>query len=103
MSKVRYAVLGFAVVLLVLFFCMGSDDDLLSPEHTGIVVDVNEGDNGFTFILETRDSDIRCFSSDVPMELGYYEVIGDFSKDGRIFFVEQLIYLDRWMCIHPDM
>ena len=94
MSKVRYAVLGFTIILLVLFFCIGSDDDLLSPEYTGIVVDVNEGDNGFIFFLETSDSDIRCFSSDVPIDLGYYGVIGDFSKDGRIFFVEQLIYLD---------
>ena len=92
----RYSVLGLSIILIAGSFVILSDPDSVSYDHTGIVSNVSESTNGFTFHLHTSDrTDIRCFSYDRPSELGYYAVSGDMSDDGNIFFVSVLQCLDR--------
>lgn len=91
----KYATIGLAVILMVMMFAFYSDSDNLDPEYTGIVSDIREGSNGFTFQLNTVDDSFRCYSSSCPEHLGYYGVIGSFSDDDTIFFVSTLIPLDR--------
>lgn len=91
----RYSVLGLAVVLVTGTFVVFSDEDLVGYEYTGIVSDIREGENGFTFTLSGPDgSGMRCFSREEPSDLGYYAVSGEFSDDGNIFFVSSLRNLD---------
>ena len=91
----RYTVLGVSVLLIAGVFLFFSDTDNIGYDHTGIVSDVRESTNGYTFHLHDSDrNDIRCFSYEEPVEMGYYAVSGEFSDDGNIFFVSTLRSLD---------
>ena len=94
-SMSRYTVLGLSILVISGMFVFFTDIDNLDYDYTGIVSDVRESENGFTFHLHTsgRD-DIRCFSTIEPVELGYYAIIGDFSDDGNILFVSVMRNLD---------
>ena len=91
----RYVILGLSVVLISMVFVHFSDEENIEYDYTGIVSDVREGENGFTFHLHTSGRvDIRCFSEERPAELGYYAVKGDMSDDGGILFVSAMMDLD---------
>ena len=91
----RYTVLGLSVVLIIGSFVLLSDPDSVSYDYRGIVSDVSESTNGFVFHIHTPDQeDIRCFSYERPVELGFYAVSGEISDDGNIFFVSYLYNLD---------
>ena len=62
MSAHRYAALGMAVVLVVLTLVLFSDESMQEDlDMTGIVSDIREGANGYTFTLNTYDGGGRCF------------------------------------------
>ncbi len=88
--------MSFTIILLVLCFVIFSNDVMkMTPEYTGIVSEIYEGDNGYTFTFSTIDDEFRCFSEECPEEYGYYGIIGDFSNDSTIFFVNELMDLDE--------
>lgn len=91
----RYVFLAISVMVIACVFVFFSDPDNIEYEYTGIVSDVSESSSGFTFHLHTSSQeDIRCFSYDEPVGLGYYAISGEFSDDGNIFFVSVLRNLD---------
>ena len=99
MSAHRYAALGMAVVLVALTLVLFSDESMQEdPDMTGIVSDVKEGANGYTFTLNTYDGSTRCFFRERPADLSYCGVSGTFSDDGSILFVDRLVVLER--CPH---
>lgn len=96
MSSKRYVAVGLAVVLVaVLFITFSEDEGDEDYDMTGIVHDIRGSTNGFTFYIDTIDSQIRCFSRLSPVDLGYYGLKGSFSEDGSIFFVETLTSLEE--------
>ncbi len=94
MSIRKYIVLGLSMILVVSSFLFLSDDKNLESDYTGIVSDINQSSNGYIFILNTEDSKIKCFYTISPEYLKYYGIIGDFSDDRSIFFVERMILLE---------
>lgn len=96
MSVRRYAAVGAAVIVVALTLVTFSGDSFRDdPDVTGIVCDIRESTNGFTFTLITHDGEVRCFSQDRPVELSYVGVSGSYSDDGGILFVERLTDLER--------
>lgn len=96
MSAHRYAALGMAVVLVVLTLVLFSDESMQEdPDMTGIVSDIREGANGYTFTLNTYDGSVRCFFRERPADLSYCGVSGTFSDDRSILFVDRLVQLER--------
>lgn len=90
-----YTVLGLAVVMVAGVFVVFSDADSASYDYTGIAQHIRQGDNGYTFDLQTSsDGTFRCFARDSVSDLGYYAVAGEFSDDGTIFFVSSIHSLD---------
>lgn len=94
-SMSRYTVLGISIIMVAGIFVFFTDTDNLDFDYTGIVSDVKEGSSGYTFHLNMSNGEsIRCFSTEEPVDLGYYAVIGDFSDDGNILFTKVLRNLD---------
>lgn len=92
----KYTMLGLSVLLITCLFVFFSDGDNLEYDYNGIVSDVSRSDHGFTFDLHVSDGSVfRCFSEGEPSELGHYAVLGEFSDDGNIFFIERMKNLDR--------
>lgn len=91
----RYAILGISIVVIAGIFVFFTDPNNIRYDHTGIVSDVDDSEKGYTFHLhDAHGNDIRCFSYERPVELGYYAVSGELSDDGNIFFVSVLRNLD---------
>lgn len=90
----KYIVLGVSVILITVFFVFFSDSDNLEYDYTGIVSDISEGDNGYTFDLHVSGDVFRCFYENEPENMGHYSVIGEFSNDGNIFFIDRMKNLD---------
>lgn len=95
MSSKKYAVVGFAMILIVILFLSFSEGTNGSEyDMTGIVHDIRSSSSGFTFHLDTSDDSIWCYSKESPADLGYYGVDGSFSDDGSIFFVKTMVRLE---------
>lgn len=103
MSSKKYAVVGFAMILIaILFLSFSEGADENEYDMTGIVHDVHSSSSGFTFHLDTVDGSIRCYSKGFPIDLGYYGVEGSFSDDGSIFFVRAMVHLEQNLLSSSD-
>ncbi len=91
----KYSILGLSVVVIIGLFLVFSDDDMMEYDYSGIVSDIEQSRNGYTFSIQIHDGTvIRCYYSEIPIELGYYSVKGNFSDDGTIFFVSAIRTMD---------
>ncbi len=90
----RYKLIGISLIVVLSIFLLYSDGEPSSIDFKGIVSDVNESSTGFTFILNTYDGPIHCFFTECPEDMKYYGVEGDFSQDGTILFVNELVPLE---------
>ena len=82
-------------MILVGSFLVFSDEDIVEYDITGIVHDIRETTNGFTFTIDTSNGDSKkCFSREMPRELGYYGICGNYSDDGTIFFISHMFCFD---------
>lgn len=92
--KDKYFILSVSAILIfTLFWTM--DDDIEERDLKGIVFDVRESRNGFTFSVETPDGEIRkCFFRECPEIFKPYLIKGNLSDDGTILFVEKMIILE---------
>lgn len=96
MSSKKYAVVGFAMILVaILFLSFSEGADGNEYDMSGIAHDIHLSSSGFTFHLDTVDDSIRCYSKESPADLGYYGVEGSFSDDGSIFFVRTMVHLEQ--------
>ena len=91
----KYHYLALSVILLISIFTYFADDSNVTYDLTGIVHDQKSSTNGYIFYIDTADRDIRCFCKENAEELGYYAVIGQFSDDGGIFFIEKMMRIDE--------
>lgn len=91
----KYTVLGVSLILISILFVFFSDSDNLEYDYSGIVSDISKSDNGYTFDLHIPGDVFRCFYENEPENLGHYSVIGEFSNDGDMYFIETMKNLDR--------
>lgn len=90
----KYLTIGLSVIVLMSFFVYYTDENNIDYDHTGIIHNVRSSSSGFTFNIDTSDSDFRCFFKEKPDDLGYYALKGSFSDDGSMFFVEIMTNID---------
>ena len=90
----KYVYVGLSVILLISLFSFFSDEYNMDSDYAGIVHDVRTSTNGFTFYIDCSEGSFRCFFSEKPVEYGYYGIIGEFSSDRNIFFIDRMILLD---------
>lgn len=81
--------------MLTCLFAYFTDEDNIEYDYSGIVYDISSSKNGYTFQIQCDKEDFRCFYSERPLDLGYYKIKGQFSDDGKIFFVEWLKEIGR--------
>ncbi len=86
-----YAVMGLSVIAAMSLFVAFDWDDPSDYDASGIAHGIRQTENGYIFELFTVEGvDIRCYSTDEPVELGHYGVSGSVSSDGTLFFVSTL-------------
>ncbi|MDR3205804.1 MAG: hypothetical protein LBT41_01705 [Candidatus Methanoplasma sp.] len=92
----RYVILALstvAVAVLTLVVAPGdpSSDHEIGKEAVGIVFDIRESANGYTFSFEDADgAKRRCYYSEMPVDDGVYAIVGNTSEDGKMFFVREM-------------
>ncbi|MDO5861953.1 MAG: hypothetical protein Q4Q58_04080 [Thermoplasmata archaeon] len=95
MSVGKYPIAAFAVFLVALTIVMFADaESSVDPDYTGVVSDISESTNGYIFYITTYQEKMRCYSSQCPVDHGYYGITGSFSSDGSIFFVKTMRLLE---------
>ena len=63
------------------------EDDMM----IGIVFDIKQSQNGFTFTFEDSEGrTARCFFRVEPAAFAVYEITGAFSDDGSMLFVDSM-------------
>lgn len=83
-----------AVSLVILVTVVFSDDDTENEETVGVVFDIKETKNGYTFIFEDHDSKrTKCFFRTMPKEGVVYVMNGTMSDDNTILFVSSMTSL----------
>ena len=86
-----YVLTGFSVILLISLFAFFLDETNIECDYSGIVHDIRSSSNGFTFYIDCSDVTFKCYSKEEPADLGYYGIIGSFSDDNTIFFIERMV------------
>ncbi len=93
--KDKYFIISVSVILIFILFWTSEKDEIHDDDIKGIVFDVKETKNGFTFFIETSDGKHeKCFFKECPEDLKSYSVRGTLSEDGTIIFVEKMIILE---------
>ena len=89
--------ISISFIIVMTFLVVSDDVDILENENNiGIVYDVKKTEKGYSFSFEDVNGImIRCFSYDEPFHNGLYDIKGEFSTDGKMFFVNRMEYLDR--------
>jgi hypothetical protein len=69
---------------------------ITEEEFLGIVYSVKKTEKGFTFSFEdTEGNNFRCFSYNEPDNNEAYRISGDFSSDGKMFFIDKMRSLNN--------
>lgn len=85
--KDKYFLLCLAAAFILL--CSSFDNDMTDTKEIGIVYEITESKNGFVFCFENTDGEkMRCFSRSEPEEGSVYEISGNWSDDGTMFFTD---------------
>jgi hypothetical protein len=99
----RYVLLSVAAVSILILICAvgsfnteGTDGNGFS-EITGMISDPAGTPNGTVFrITDLEGNEIKCFSSlPVPETPALCRIIGNYSSDGNIFFVDVFVTTER--------
>ena len=91
----KYTILGLSALIVFALFLTFDWNNTSEYDYTGIVFDVKETNNGCTFSMSIYNGyTFKCFSREIPEDLGYYAIEGDTSSDGGIFFVSHMKCLD---------
>lgn len=92
--KDKYFIISISVILILILFWT-TDENIDDDDLKGIVHDIKESKNGYTFNIETPDGENRkCFHRECPENLKLYSVKGTLSDDGTILFIEKMIILE---------
>lgn len=92
--KDKYFIISVtAILIFTLFWTM--EDEITDDDIKGVVFDIKETKNGFTFSIETSKGDhVKCFYRECPENMKLYSVKGTFSEDKTILFIEKMIILE---------
>ena len=99
----RYIVFSLASVCMMIFACTvtafnadGVNGNGMT-EIEGIISDPVPSRNGTVFnITDPEGKEIRCFyGSDMPEALSLCRLVGSFSSDGNIFFVDTMTAIGK--------
>jgi len=96
--KDKYILLSTAAVSLLMLMCAvgsfstGGTDGNGFTELVGIISDPSASQNGTTFKVTGPDgNETRCFfSSEMPEPHSFCRLVGKFSQDGNMFFVDTI-------------
>ena len=97
----KYFLLCISVLFILLTTILTIPEDekqemITEEEFLGIVYGVKKTEKGFTFNFEdTKGNNIRCFSYDEPENNEAYRINGDFSSDGKMFFIDNMRILNN--------
>ena len=84
----RYSLLCISVASIVLITVFVNQEEPQDDDMIGIVHDIKETQNGFTFVLdESSGTHLKCFSRVKPEDHSLCVVKGNISEDKTIFFV----------------
>lgn len=92
----RYFITGLFLVLLFSLIWVSVNGEEENKENTeGIVHDVRKTENGFVFLMDFSDGTTqKCFSREKPKNMSVYRVNGEYSEDGSMFFVKNMILIE---------
>ena len=97
--KDKYILLSAAAVCILILMCTvgsfnteGTDGNGMT-EISGIISDPAPSQNGTVFKITDPDgNETRCFySSAMPETYSFCKLVGKFSQDGNIFFVDTIV------------
>ena len=100
----KYVLFSLASVCMIVFVCaMGSfNTEGVNgngmTELEGVISSPSQSQNGTVFkMTDLSGKEIRCFyGSDIPEMPVLCRLIGSFSSDGNIFFVDKITVDSRW-------
>lgn len=84
--------ISILMIILISVFLTSEEtmEDNFNSDIRGIVYDVKQTLNGYTFSFQDTDGNfIKCYYKEMPKELTYC-ISGNYSKDGSIFFVKEM-------------
>ncbi len=88
----KYVYIGLSVIFIIGSFAFFSDGSNIEYDLEGFIYDIRITENGCIFNIESDDQCIRCYYSEIPIEFGYYAIIGNYSENNTIFFVERMFF-----------
>jgi hypothetical protein len=93
--KDKYILFSLASVLILVTVCTvtaGPVNGNGMTEIEGVISDPSPSQNGTTFkITDLSGKEFRCFyRSDIPSPSTFCKLIGSFSDDGNMFFVDTI-------------
>lgn len=81
---------GFSFIIIFSFAFMYNSTDSDDEDIIGVVTSISKTDSGFLFDFEDYSGkQYHCFSKTELNNNSIYDISGNYSKDGSIFFVEQ--------------
>ena len=102
--KDRYVLFSLASIFMIVFVCAagtftadGVNGNGMA-EITGVISDPAPSQNGTGFkVIDLEGNEFRCFCrSNVPEMPVLCKLIGSFSSDGNMFFVDRIVVSDVW-------
>ncbi|MCL1984812.1 MAG: hypothetical protein FWG58_05395 [Methanomassiliicoccaceae archaeon] len=100
----RYVLFSLSAILIIIFVCaVGSfnTDEVNGngkEEITGVITEMSLSSNGTVFrVTDLSGNEFRCFyAREMPALPALCRLIGSFSDDGNMFFVDRIIENDEW-------
>lgn len=87
----RYSLLCVSVALIVLVTVFVNQEEPQNDDIIGIVHEIKETQNGYTFVLDdSNGKHMKCFSRVRPDDHSVCVIKGTLSEDRTIFFVSSL-------------
>jgi len=93
--KDKYVLFALTSVIVLMLICSVSTDTVNGngmTEIEGVISDPAPSQNGTVFkITDISGKEFRCFyRSDIPAASSFCRLIGSFSDDGNMFFVDAI-------------
>jgi hypothetical protein len=93
--KDKYFIICVSTILIFAYAWSSSVFEDENEDLKGIVFDVHKSDKGFVFTLESSEGNYqKCFFHEEPEELMAYSIIGNFSENRSMLFVEKMTLLE---------
>ena len=86
----RYSIMAISIMIIISLFIMFDTGEEEKEGIVGYADDIHQKDTGYTFvIIDAEGNDINAFSR-IPVDTSLHEFKGNYSADGRMFFVNEI-------------